>query len=368
MTTAVAPVIVVEPVPQTPDAWQFRVGGFMQPQFRVRQDSPVQYDQDGFRFARVRPILHAETKVGGLGVAGFLELELQPNFEMVDAFVTVSRPLPERGAVALDVGQMRVPISRQQLLSDARISFVDKAQFAVTHPAGVMVAPRRDLGARATVVAPYLPQLIVTAGMFNGEGPNQIENINEDYLYAGRVELTPIGKSTLAESAFGAPFLSVAASAGHNALTAGANSEEVTYLGADIAGSWNGVSGSAEYLQVKHDLTATEATDYLAEGWMAQLAYLLPVALPPSRHARIELAARIEEVDRNDAVAIAQPGDPEQSVRGYTGCLTYYMRAHSLKAQLAFSHFDEIEDRTVQRQDAVYDNDQVLVQLTYRLE
>ncbi|MDX2092366.1 MAG: porin [Kofleriaceae bacterium] len=367
------PMAVAEPAPApNAEVWRFEVGGFIQPQYRWRQDSDVQYDQDGFRFARVRPILTAASKIGSLEVSGFLELELQPTFEMVDAYMTFSHGLANKGGLALDVGQMRVPISRQQLLSDSRISFVDKAQFAVTHPAGVMVAPKRDLGARVTLMVPSLPQVVITGGIFNGEGPNQIENINEDYLYAGRIEVTPFGPSTLAESAFGEDYLSLGASVGHNALTAGLNSEQVTYLGADIAGSWKGLSGSVEYLRAKHDLTEMQAIDYLAEGWMAQVAYLFPFTLPPgassSAGARIELAARIEEVDRNDAVAIAQPGDPEQSVRGYTGCLSYYLRAHSLKAQLAFTHYEEIEDLTVQQQDAVYDNDQLLLQLTYRLE
>jgi hypothetical protein len=55
-------------------------------------------------------------------------------------------------------------------------------------------------------------------------------------------------------------------------------------------------------------------------------------------------------------------------VREITGVLTYYLRMHSLKAQLAFSHFDEIENMTATFADAVYDNDQLLLQITYRVE
>ena len=48
--------------------------------------------------------------------------------------------------------------------------------------------------------------------------------------------------------------------------------------------------------------------------------------------------------------------------------ISYYLRMHSLKAQLAASHFTEIEDRTAVGTDAAYKNDQLLLQVTYRLE
>lgn len=347
-----------------PAPWSIQVGGYLQPQLRLRENSPVQFDQNGFRFARVRPTLQAETRLGDLTLSAHLEAELQPTFALQDAFLTASYPLPGRGGIAIDAGQLRVPISRQQLLSDSRLSFVDKAQLALRHPAGVSLAPGRDLGARATLIVPEVPQVAITVGAFDGEGPNQVENINESLFYAGRLEITPIGKATLAESAFGDTFVTLAASAGRNKLA----TETVTYLGADLAGSWKGLSGSVEYLRADHDGTSAGAIDYVGQGWVAQVAYLLPIALPPVARARLELAARVEEIDRNDTTPIAQPGDPEQSVREYTACVSYYLRAHSVKVQLALSRFDELEDRTVQQQDATYANDQLLLQLTYRLE
>jgi hypothetical protein len=94
----------------------------------------------------------------------------------------------------------------------------------------------------------------------------------------------------------------------------------------------------------------------------------LPKAFPPLGQASIEIGVRVEEIDRNDTVPIALPGDPEQSVRGYTGVVSYYLRGHTLKAQLAVSHLTELEDKTVLDEDAAFDNDQVLLQVTYRLE
>jgi hypothetical protein len=208
------------------------VGGYLQPQFRARQNSPVQADQDGFRFARARLILQGATRAGNLELSAYIEAELQPTFGLQDAYGTLARTIPQRrglpGRIALDAGQMRVPISRQNMLSDSRLSFIDKAQIAT-------IAPERDLGARLTIAPPKLPVRLI-GGVFNGEGRNQIENINESYLYTGRVELSPFGRDLpLAESAFGGKLLTVGASYGHNRLARGNGDERRTYLGIDAA-------------------------------------------------------------------------------------------------------------------------------------
>jgi len=348
------------------ETWTFRPGGYLQPQFRLRENSAAATDEDGFRLARVRLSGSAEGTAGNLKLSAYVEAELQPTFALADAFATAARPLPGKGNVAIDVGQMRVPISRQQLMSDSRLSFVDKAQLA-------SIAPERDLGARLSLVTPHAP-VRVYAGMFNGEGRNQVQNINEDYLFAGRVEVTPFGGPTqpYAESSFKSPWVSVGASAGYNKLTPGEYRENLTYLGADVAGAWNGISGAIEILQVKHAFSGSAATlpgpDYDALGWMAQLAYMLPVELPPLKESRVEIGARVEEIDRNDTVPIPALGDPNQSQRIYTGVISAYMRQHLLKAQLAFSHIQELEDRTSTGTDAAYANDQLLLQVTYRVE
>jgi hypothetical protein len=350
------------------------VGGYLQPQFRLRQNSPVQGDQDGFRFARARLIVVGQTHAGNLDLSATVETELQPQFSMLDAYASVSRVFAKSkrdkralaGKVTLDVGQMRTPISRQQMLSDSRIAFVDKAQIAT-------IAPDRDIGARLTLAPPKLPVRLLL-GAFNGEGRNQVENINESYLWAARLELSPWGRdAALAEGAFGGKVLTVGLSYGHNKLSSQANGHENrTYLGVDVFGSFKGLSAAFEYLVVKYSFdgsdTAMLSPDYEANGWVAQLNYLLPLELPPYQQSRLELGARVEEIDRNDLFPIAQAGDPNQSVREYTGVLTYYMRMHSLKAQLVFNHFDELEDKTVVGSDATYKNDQVIVQLTYRME
>lgn len=350
------------------------VGGYLQPQFRIRQNSPAQADQDGFRFARARILLGAQTHAGNLDLSATVETELQPQFSLLDAYATVARTFGKSdhdkralpGRISLDIGQMRTPISRQQMLSDSRIAFVDKAQIAT-------IAPDRDLGVRLVLAPPKTPARLLL-GVFNGEGRNQVENINESYLYAARLELSPFGRDAqLAEGAFGGKVLTVGLSYGHNKLSSQANGlEKRTYLGADLFGSYRGLSGSFEYLVVKYAFDGGDpamlSPDYKGNGWVAQLNYLLPVKLPPFQQSRLELGVRIEEIDRNDVIPIAQPGDPNQSVREITGVVTYYMRMHNLKAQLVFNHLTEIEDKSVVGADATYKNDQAIVQITYRME
>ncbi len=348
------------------EGWTFHPGGFIQPQFRLRQDSPAPFDEDGFRFARARFTATGSGTAGNLILGAYMEAELQPTFSLYDAYVTVSRPLAGRGVVAVDFGQTRVPISRQQLVSDTRLAFVEKAQLA-------SIAPDRDLGIRAWYVPTQLPQVRVIAGVFDGEGRNQVQNINQSYLYAGRIEVTPVGTvAPYAESMFNGTWLSFALSVGRNVLTPGDFHETQVSLGGDISGAWHGLSGTFEYLEVRHtfsgDPTKRPGVDYKANGFTAQLDYMLPWQLPPLHEARLEVGARVQEIDRNDQVPIALIGDPNQSVREYTAVVSLYLRQHLWKVQLAASHYDELENLTATGADATYPNDQLLVQLTYRVE
>lgn len=360
------PAPVVETVDPNYEPWSIRPGAFIQPQYRLREDSPAPFDEDGFRFARARLTATGTGKAGNLVLGGYIEAELQPTFSLYDAYLSVSRPLENKGVITVDFGQTRVPISRQQLMSDTRLSFVEKAAIA-------SIAPDRDLGVRAWYRPSQLPQLRVIAGAFNGENRNQVQNINQSYLYAGRIEFTPLGDvQPYAESMFAGNWLSFAISAGHNKLTPGDYHETLVSLGADVSGAYHGLSGSFEYLEVRHAFTGDPAkkpgVDYKANGFTAQLAYMLPYKLPPFGQARLELGARVEEIDRNDALPIVLIGDPNQSVREYTAVVSLYLRQHTFKIQLAASHFEELENQTATGADATFPNDQLLLQATYRVE
>jgi hypothetical protein len=352
-------------------------GGFLQPQYRLRQDSPAANDNDGFKFARARLTATGQTHLGSLSISGYIEAELQPQFSLFDAYATFAAPLPNRGKLIIDAGQMRVPIGRQALLSDTRLSFVDKAALAT-------LVPDRDLGTRATLTVPALPQVRLIGGVFDGEGKNQVENINERFLYVARIEISPFGggpngistgEAPIQESAFAGDFLTVAASYAHNNVLDGSFNNIQIWAGADVAFAWKGLSGEAEYLWQKQSYEGgagsegtTPPATFHARGWVGQLAYLLPIELPPIHKSRLEVGVRVEEIDRNDTTPITVIGDPNQSVLEYTAIVSYYLKGHSIKLQLAASHFTEIEDKTATNANASYPNDQLLLQLTYRLE
>ncbi|HEY4180728.1 MAG TPA: hypothetical protein VGM90_27980 [Kofleriaceae bacterium] len=374
------PVAVVAPVASPVDAaapaapeglvvgnTRFVLDGYMQPQFRLRQNGGPRDYTNGFRANRIRPILHAYTSVGDLDVSATFESELQPTFAMIEAYTSIgSKKLPGGSSLFVDVGQMRVTFSRTQLLSDSRSQFVEKSQVQSIAPGDSKT--HRDLGARVTYVLPGPANRVkVMAGVYNGEGQNQIENIDEKFLYSGRVEYNILGhEGSLQEGSFGGDYLTIGGSLAHYSLDSGDQSEKILYFGGDIAGSWHGISGEVEYVEVHHNLRKDTAMDYHANGWNAQLAYLLPIKL--WHGSQIEIAGRVEEIDRNDTTPIANPGDPEQSQRIYTANVSYYLRKHSMKLQAAFYHFTEIENLTSSLVDASYDNDQLLVQLTYRME
>lgn len=359
-----------------------RFGGFIQTQYRLREDSGFGSDTDGFRARAIRVLTRGDTRAGNLELSAFLETELQPQFDLLDGYGSVARPLPDHGRFSIDLGQMRVPVSRQSMLADWQLAFPDKAQLA-------SISPIRDLGMRVTLDLPRpdakrrrrgssfrIPKVRLIGGVFNGEGTNVIENINQKYMWTGRAEVTVFGEERhLAESAFEGEFLTFAGSYARNKRNEGDRLDKQTTLGFDISGAYKGFSGSFEYLEVRHFQTSLNEEmddrntfDFHANGFNAQLCYMLPMKLAPWKQARLELGGRVEEIDRNDTIPIATPNDANQSVRGVTAIASYYLRMHSFKLQAAYTHFKELENQTAGGQEARFKNDQFLLQATYRLE
>lgn len=337
-------------------ATEVSVGGYLQPQARVRQDdATASADEDGFRFRRARLTLEGERRFGDVEVRGELESELTPEFQLLDAFIGVRGELPRDGGWEVDVGQLKAPVSRQTLLSDARLSFVEKAELAA-------LAPDRQLGAIGRVTIPNAPLVTISGGVFNGEGRNQVQNVDQRFLWAGRVEVAPLGREVrLTESGHDGRYVRVGASAARNQGGTGTSVETSVYLGVDAAFAFEGASGSVEYLQVRHTFSGGSVLPrYLANGFAAQLAYLYG--------DHLEVGARFEEIDRNDTLPIVGIGDANQSLRYFTGVLSWYQAGHDLKVQLQASHIVEIEDLDQNRMDATYANDTILLQAQYRLE
>lgn len=353
-------VVLLAPAPALADgALPVTIGGYVQPQLRVRQDSVADDDQDGFRFRRARLIAKAERETDDVTVGATLEVELTPEVTLLDGFVTVKRGLPNDGGWQIDVGQVKAPFSRQALLSDANLQFVEKAEL-------VSLAPDRQIGGRAKLTIPAVPMVSVWGGMFNGEGRNRVRNVDQNYLWVARVEVAPLGRGApLAEGGLD-DYAVIGAGVTRNNLDLGDGLEKVTTLGADAAAAWHGISAAFEYTHAQHDFPTMAQEPYVAQGFAAQAGYLLP--LPGYLEKHVEVAGRVEEIDRNDVAFVDMPGDPNQSLRLYTAGLTYYHAGHDLKAQLTASHVTEIEEESRTGDSIVVDNDVLLVQLTARME
>jgi len=337
-----------------------KAGGYLQPQFRARQDDAVApADEDGFRVRRAHLTAHAASGYGHVVFSTELEAELTPAFQLLDAFVTATACFAHDGRWRLDLGQVRAPVSRQTLLSDSKLAFVDKPELAG-------LAPDRQIGALATVDVPYAPGVQIAGGIFNGEGRNLGGNVDQRFLYASRVSFAVLGRDVpLAESNLAGDYLEVAGSAARQSRDSGDGLETETTLGADLAFGYAGLSGTVEYLQVRHALRDASRPAYRANGIVAALSYLVPV---DRLRKHLEIGARWDEIDRNDTVPIVRRGDPNQSLRTFTGAINWYQQDHSLKLQLAASHVIEVEDLDSGGNDATYANDTLLVQATLRIE
>jgi hypothetical protein len=344
----------------------FRFGGYAQPQLRFRQnDAVAQFDENGFSLRRSRfTIAGAKATVHDIRIDFELESELTPEFQLLDALVAASGTLANDGRWRVDFGQVKAPFSRQELISDAEVQFVGKADL-------VSLAPGRQLGLRGTINLPMVPMIELSGGWFNGEGRNQLDNIDEKFMYVGRLAIRPIGHDAwLTEGPLGPDQLSFAVSAMRNTQDVGSFLETETAFGGDAFVSMYGISAYVEYLWRKTDFPdGASQIDFEQQGLNAQLGYLLP--LPGFLQRKLEVAGRYQEFDNrfpNEEFPIEGPGDPNQATRSVQLGVNYYHDTHDLKAQLLVSKNLEVEDRDRNNMDATFDNDTILLQVTYRLE
>jgi hypothetical protein len=341
-----------------------RPGGFALLSGRTYDSAPVAVDpasHDGFELRFARITLDGTGSVGRLALYGHVEADLTPQFQMQDYYLTGTLALPRDGQWTLIGGQFKAPFSRQVLVRDTDIQMINKAALTT-------LTPGRQLGLATKLNVPVLPMVEISAGMFNGKGINVINNIDDNFMAVGRVALRPIGwDAPLIESAIGPDQLSVAFNVSRNVLRLGNYDETTVLLGVDAFASWKGLSAYFEYLTGDVTYTMGAPTpNYGKAGVNFQAGYLLPI--PGYLFRRFEIAARYEEIDRNDTVPIERPGDPNQSLRTIVGGIHYYQYGHNLKVQLEYFHTTQIEDRTRVGESATFPDDALLVQLTYRLE
>jgi hypothetical protein len=219
-----------------------------------------------------------------------------------------------------------------------------------------------------TLAIPYAPWLQLSAGVYNGKGVNVVENLDENFMYVGRLAFRPLGeRAPLMETALGPDAIWVAGHFSYNQKHLGDFDEYTWLTGADAFGSWRGLSVYAEYLWGSVTYSAgSPKQNYHLQGFNGQVGYLLPIR--GWFYQRFEVTARFEAVAPNQTVPITGPGDPTQARASYVAGLNYYHTGHNLKLNLNYSHNQELDEKDASGRKATYDNDSVILQLTYKLE
>jgi hypothetical protein len=346
------------------------VGFYTQPQFAFQtgydSDSTTNFSlPPGVGLQRTRFIFHAQPHPL-LQVRA--EFNLSDSVTLLDAYALV----PIRRWLQVQVGQFRVPFSRQELVSGTRLQFADRQLWAGgANASGVSFLPSFDQGVMAWGWAGPRDLVEYYAGVFNGKGANR-PNIDAFFLYAARVAVNPLGRPrALQEGAVNlasAPTLAVGLNAatqvrqvGFVTLPGGAapvpNRVTVSTFGADVFFAAHGASAYGEvYFRDTHETDTASAPNTQSLGWLLQAGYFIPV---PALRNHLEVVARAQSFDPSNCYTQSAgpdcgqrlPGSSSRDVyqsfmfaRAYTFGLNWYQLGHGFKLQAQYTINTEHRD------------------------
>lgn len=250
---------------------QFSVtpNGWVRPSFAWRQDDPALLtDSDGFAVA-ARLGLEAQSE--SYRVRGRVEVELQPEPALTDAFVNFS-PSP---MLSVNLGQLKVPYSVSYLVADTRRQLpqpalaVDQGNFG------------RDIGALIEARLPIAQKVRATlsGGAFNGEGRNRIENVNDAMLVAARLNLTPFGTRERPFEGTGRElYLGVGGGYVYNLTGEDSSATEINAFAAELQLSVGVFSFQGEFLNKQFVHADATVDDFEVRGAYGQVGCFIPAA------------------------------------------------------------------------------------------
>lgn len=338
-------VLSAEPLPV-----ELKPIGFVRPSGYWIQDDPSSTAaQDGFS---VSSRFGINAKYGTCGVEANVDVEVTPEPSMKDGWIR-GKPVCW---LAITVGQQKVPFSINQLSSDFRRQLPVNPR--IISAAGIS----RDIGLALEWKMPVQQKIRFTgtAGVYNGEGSNRVQNVNQDFMYALRGVITPFGAR---ESAFEGSdrnlYLGLGGGWVYNLTGADESAEERNTFGADIQFAWKWLSLQGEFVDAEVFHASMDVTDFHIQGGYGQFGLFIP-AKWVSDH--LEVVGRVEWSDPN--TAFADPGlsgsgpgaiPSFQAAMVYTGGLNIYFQKsdakptlfHDVKLQLAYSHPEETEGADV---------------------
>jgi hypothetical protein len=227
----------------------------------------------------------------------------------------------------------------------------------------------RDLGAQVRGTLNTQDMVFKWWGMVaNGEGGfRQRRNLDDEYVFAGRVELAPLGAMPRSEADLerGPLRIAVGANLGwtpslNNALgLADVGAKEHRY-GADVRLQWQGLSVRAEMLL--GDRGNNEAGEgFWRYGAYLQAGYVLPWKV---EDIQWEPAIRIEQIDLNrdtDGLVGADYAIEQTESRTYEVGINTYLAQHDAKVHLTYRRTDLQEGPVVDRDGGPLIDDSVLL-------
>ncbi|MDP2307338.1 MAG: porin [Pseudomonadota bacterium] len=322
-------------VPASPSV---RPSAWVRPAFTWIADSPQNPTaQDGFT-AEAR--IGVEASVPDLPVSAKVELALLPEPQLTDASLIIA-PL---AFVTVNLGQMKVPFSLHRLASDTRRQLPQGVGFLSEAGIG------REIGASVAVDVPIAGKTLgtFTSGVYNGEGANRIQNVNQRFLFAQRVLVTPFGaRPGFSEGTQRALYVGIGGGWLYDYEGDGLTAAESNTFGVELQVAWNVLSFQAE--AVDQDIVNANAAvaDYHVKGAYGQLGCFVPAAW---LRDHVELVGRFEAAEPNTAFG-AEEGEAQadlQAIQTITGGVNLYIRAaperfHDMKVQAAYAHVTPLE-------------------------
>ncbi len=237
------------------------------------------------------------------------------------------------------IGQYKVPFDREFLDGGFNLQLIERsiasAEFSLQRDIGLQLSGKKILGS-----------LDYSVGIFNGSGANQ-NNVNNDYMYVGRLVWNILGSFPYSESAVDNPSSPVLALGIAGAYMPGLDPGErktlagrlgstsivpvesdVTQWTADVAYKYSGFSFMGGYYY--RNIDPKGATAYgKQDAWGVYLQsgyFFIP------KH--FEIAGRYAYVDPDNPVNITDNKETE-----YTIGLNYYLNGHNIKTGINYSYF-----------------------------
>jgi hypothetical protein len=323
------------PAPELPSV---RPTAWVRPGFSWIADDPANPTaQDGFTIeARVG----VDASLPRIPVSAHVEIALLPEPAATDAFVDAS----PHDWVTVRFGQMKVPFSLNRMASDTRRQLPRDPMFL--READIS----REIGLDASVRVPIAGQdrVVAWSGLYNGEGANRIQNVNQRFQLVERVLVTPFGaRGRVFEGTGRELYLGIGGGWMYDFAGDGLAAEETNTFAVDLQFAWDVLSLQAEALDQEIVHANATVADYHVQGFYAQIGSFIPA---PWVRDHLEIVGRLEMSDPNTAFGSADGESLAelQGTRRIQGGLNLYLRKnpanyHDIKLSAAYEHVDPLE-------------------------